>query len=389
MRSSVQRLGFSAVLLAGACSTQAPQPQTGGSYGLVTLVDGRVGVVDLATANINMTMRPSTRGVAQVAALPETHELFTGDPNQDQIIRYQFDGAMKSAKELARFESPVYVNGITADERPGAAHDRLVVTSRNALLWKIAVPTTSKPQDSIAIYDVNAGAWSGTLKLGSPWRAEVRDHTAYVANVHDRNIAVVDMDKMSVSRNLAVGPDLWPTRDGLAVGPVNVTTSKDGRWLISSDFEGLSLTVFDTQNDFAKKVYSLDGVVYTASLSADESQLYVVTYDLNMPLDQVMAEKREAGGNWYDGPQPLDEAHNATLHTHVHVFAWPSMQEVKSFVPEWAGQRAFFGSDPSKVYLTTSAGSILEYDTATLRLRGEAVVGGVGSPIYCGSLGLF
>jgi WD40 repeat protein len=372
-------------------NNQAPQitPDSNTLLGYVSLVDGKMGVVDLDRMDTLFVFKPATRGVQETAIVDDQKNLYTGDPTQDEIIHYQINDKYDGVEEVKRFESPVYINALASDRRPGVKDKKFVVTSRVPFLWELVVPTTDKPDNQIAVYDMEAGDWQGTVELPSPGRAVVRDNFAYVANVHHKSVSAVNLDTLEVTRTENVGPATWPTMDGKAVGPKLVEVSHDGRWLATADYEGLSITLFDLENDWAKQVVPVPAVVRSVTFSPDDSQLWAVSYALHEDVYAACSQSDEGCatmGSWYDGPTPANETANAYRKTTIHAFDFATMQLQREFVSEWAGQEVTFRPDGTEFYLSTSAGSVLSYDPETLAMTGEALVGGVGFPILCGGL---
>ncbi len=372
-------------------NTPAPQYTPDGNtlLGYVSLVDGKMGVVDLDRMDTLFVFKPATRGVQETAVVDGQKNIYTGDPTSDEIIQYQINSDYTGADEVKRFESPVYINALASDRRPEAQDKKFVVTSRVPFLWELVVPVTDKPDNLLAVYDMEAGDWQGTVELPSPARAVVRDNMAYVANVHHKSVSAVNLDSLEVIRTESVGPATWPTMDEKAVGPKLVEVSHDGRWLATADYEGLSITLFDLENDWAKQVISVPAVVRSVTFSPDDNQLWAVSYALHEDAYATCSQSEEGCatmGNWYDGPTPANEAANAYRKTTVHVYDFATMELQREFVSEWAGQEVTFRPDGTEFYLSTSAGSVLSYDPETLAMTGEALVGGIGFPILCGGL---
>ncbi len=385
------------LMLAAACGTdsnktsEGPAPELEQRHGFVSLVDGAVGVVDLQTMSVVNKVKLTAHASHMLHALPETRELVMGDWDTNEVLVVRFSEDYTSHEVVERIASPVQMHGFMA---MGEADRYILVTSRLEL--KAGVLFDSQQDDrSIARFDRETGDWQ-TLELDSPSYAAVGpDGRLYVANVHHKSISIVDLGTFSLVETVRVGDEDWGVA-GEAIGPKGLSFSPDGTKLVSADYEGLSLTVWDVtasglQN---KRVIATEGAPKAAMFSPEGDELWVVIYGLTN--DETRSSLRTQGGlesmgEWYHGPQPADEANNAYRTTKMVVLDAKTFDEVGSIETPKAMIAPRFANDGSNlVYVTTSAGSVYSIDRTadTPKITGEALVGRVGLPVVCGNLAL-
>ncbi len=190
-----------------------------------------------------------------------------------------------------------------------------------------------------------------------------------------------------------VGDEDWGV-DGQAIGPKSLSFSPDGSKLVSADYEGMSLTVWDVTAEGLsnKRVIPTEGAPKAANFSPDGSELWVVVYSLSNDESRESLRTQgglESMGAWYHGPQPADEVNNAYRDTTLVVKDAKTLETVASMQTPKAVIAPRFSPDESNVvYLTTSAGSVYSIDRTSLKITGEALVGQVGLPVVCGNLAL-
>lgn len=389
------------LMLAAACGTDsnstpasdasAPAAEVEHRHGFVSLVDGAVGVVDLQTMSVVHRVKETAHASHMLHALPETRELVMGDWDTQEVIVVRFNEDYTSHEVVERVASPVQMHGFMT---MGEGDRYILVTSRLEL--KAGVLFDSQQDDrSVARYDRETGAWS-VLELDSPSYASVGpDGRLYVANVHHKSISIVDLGTFSLVETVRVGDEDWGVA-GEAIGPKGLSFSPDGSTLVSADYEGLSLTVWDvTANGLQnKRVIPTEGAPKAAMFSPEGDELWVVIYGLTN--DETRTGLRTQGGlesmgDWYHGPQPADEANNAYRTTKMVVLDARTFDEVSSIETPKAMIAPRFANDGSNlVYVTTSAGSVYSIDRTadTPKITGEALVGRVGLPVVCGNLAL-
>jgi len=369
------------------CGTDTPTPNYGNidlehRYGYVSLVDGQMGVVDLETMHVVNKVGLSAHASHMLFTIEGTSDVLYGDWDTNEIVRLHFEGDHSAPPtEVWRIHSPVQMHGFMMVDK------FLVVTSRLELTKAVQFEIT-EIDTSVAIYDTEASEWVSTIETGSPsYGAVGPDGRIYVTNVHHRSVSVIDPATWTVVETLAVGPDSWVTGEG-SIGPKGITFSPDGRFMVTADYEGMSLTVFEfTDNGLgSKRVIPVDGVPKAATFTADNSELWVVTYDLN--LDKSAITDVDPMGAWYDGPQPAEEARNAERDTSVHIYDARSLEAIESFSGLGLISPRMSPDDANLVYITTSKGSVQAIDRVTHRVVGEAQVGQVGLPVVCGNLTL-
>jgi len=355
-------------------------------YGFVSIVDGTMGVVDLETMAVVNRVNESSRASHMLHALPGQRDVFYGDWDTNDVLRVHFSEDMGSYEVAERIPSPVQMHGFMTY---GEDDRYLIVLSRLELTGKVLFEVEHN-DTAIARYDRETGEWD-TLELGSPSFASFGpDGRLYVSNVHHKSISVVDLDTFTEVEQVAVGGDNWAT-GASSIGPKAVEFSPDGRTMVTADYEGMSLTLFDvTENGLEnKRLIPMNGVPKSLVFTNDGAELWVVTYDLTSPKESIHANAGtyQSMGDWYEGPQPANETANAYRNTTMHIFETDNMSEIGSFTtPKAMIAPKMSSADANLVYVTTSAGSIYAVDRTSLKLMGEAVVGRVGLPVICGNL---
>lgn len=361
-------------------------------YGYVSLVDGAVGVIDLQSMSVVHRIKETHHASHMLQALPATRELLMGDWDTNDVLVVRMSEDYTSHEVVERIHSPVQMHGLMT---LGSDDRYILVTSRLEL--KAGVLFDSQQDDrSIARYDRETGRWA-VLELASPSSATVGpDGRLYVGNVHHKTVSIVDLETFTEVGAVRVGEENWAVA-GDAIGPKGVSFSPDGTKFVTADYEGMSVTVFDvTEGGLAnKRVIPFDGAPKSALFSPDGAELWVVVYSLSN--DETRASLLERGGlepmgEWYQGPQPADEANNAYRDTRMFVLDGKTFDEVASFESERAMIAPRFSpSEPNTVYVTTSAGSVYSIDRtdlSDLKIVDEALVGRVGLPVVCGNLAL-
>jgi len=383
------------LMLTAACGADANKtsdnsaPELDQRYGFVSLVNGSVGVIDLQTMSVVDRVKETAHASHMLHAIPETQELVMGDWDTNEVIVVRFSEDYTSHEVVERVASPVQMHGFMT---MGEDHRYILVTSRLEL--KAGLMFDVRHDDrSIARYDRDTAKWD-VLELDSPSYAAVGpDGRFYVANVHHQSISVVDLDTFSLVNTVKVGDEDWGV-DGQAIGPKSLSFSPDGSKLVSADYEGMSLTVWDVTAEGLtnRRVIPTEGAPKAANFSPDGSELWVVVYSLSNDESRESLRTQgglESMGAWYHGPQPADEVNNAYRDTTLVVKDAKTLETVASMQTPKAVIAPRFSPDESNVvYLTTSAGSVYSIDRTSLKITGEALVGQVGLPVVCGNLAL-
>lgn len=355
-------------------------------YGFVSIVDGTMGVIDLETMLVVNRVKESHRASHMLYSLPDSNEVIYGDWDTNDVLVLRFSDDMKSYEVAERAHSPVQMHGFFTLP----PNDRYIVVTSRVELRTSKLPGATQDDESIAIFDRETKQWR-TTQLQSPSHAELGpDGMLYVANVHHKNVSVVDPATLQEVQRVQVGPEQWVTGEE-SIGPKGIAFSPDGKTMVTADYEALTLSVFDmTANGVQnQRLIDVGGATKSVSFSVDGKELWVVTYDLNISREELAARAGTlpTEGDWYEAPQPANEALNAFMKTTMHVYDTQTWEEIDSFTT----QRGMISprmtrENPDAVYVTTAAGSVYHIDRATKSILGEAVVGRVGLPVICGHM---
>jgi hypothetical protein len=373
------------LVFAFGCTPEQETPIGPQQYGYVSLVDGSMGVIDLNTMEVVSEIQESHRGTHMLHVIAETGEVIYGDWDHNQILILKFNEDMTSYEVTDRIDSPVQLHGF----QTLPPNDRYIVVLSRLELTAGVLFDVEYDDSSMGIYDRDTGEWT-LVPMESPAYGSLGpDGLFYVANVHHGNVAVIDPATFEQIDQIDVGPAVWPVED--AIGPKGLAFAPGGEQMVTADYEGLTVSVFDVNDDglTLDRMIEVDGAPKAAAYTKDGAELWVVSYDLNIPRDEAFATAQESMGAWYDGPQPADETNNAFRSTTVYIYNTATWELVDSFqAPHAMISPRMSETDDNVVFITTSAGSVYSIDRASREILGEAVVGRVGLPVVCGHIAL-
>jgi len=353
-----------------AAVQQAPAKTTAQGWrqlGYFVLVDGTIGVTDMQGFEVVQSIKVGHYGVHQVAVMADNRTIYTGNRDDNTLVKIVVseDGKTHTVKSLGKSPVDLHLFANTPDNR------YVVITSRLELEDTVVATTPTLPNDSIAILDTQTDTIVKTVALQSPAMvAFPKDgKTMYVNNVHHASVSVIDTATWSVKAT-------WPVADApLAplptgehrVAPDGLDVSPDGKWVATADYDLGTVTVWEAANPANKRHISYgegNGLPHDVRFSPASDELWVTDYDRH--------------------PVPADEVGNAKIKTKVRVFDVASLKESRKFELPRMVQRIALPQYAKEAYLTTGIGGVLMIDRQTGALQGEVVLGGLGRPVVCG-----
>lgn len=350
---------------ASAPSNQAASQASHRQLGFVVLVDGTLGVVDMLNFQKVNTVKVGNYGVHQAAVLPDNRTVYTGNRNDNTIVKLVFSEDGKSYTQKVLGKSPVNLH-LFASSPDGAF---VVLTSRMELSdeEQVMFPHSGLPDDSIAIIDTKTDKIIKTIALQSPAMAAfpTDGKRLYINNVHHNSVSVIDTATWTeVSR--------WTVDDkaaaaGHRVSPDGLDVSPDGKWVATADYDSASVTVWETANPANKRkiTYGAEqGLPHDVRFAPDSSEMWVTDYNRH--------------------PVPADEVGNNQIATHIRVFKTDSLTETRKIASPRKVQRISLPQYSKVAFLTTGIGGIVMLDRETGSMEGEVVIGGLGNPVVCG-----
>jgi YVTN family beta-propeller protein len=367
-----------AALTAIGCNTQqtaaTTQTSNAGStsvhkLGFVVLVDGELGVVDMLNFEKVQSIKVGHYGVHQVAVLPDNRTVYTGNRDDNTLVKLTLSEDGKSYTQKILGKSPINLHLFTAS--PDGRY--VVITSRMELSdeeSKVFLPS-GLPDDSIAILDTQTDKVIKTIALHSPAMASfpADGKHLYINNVHGGTVSVIDTATWNVVDTLQVADQaLAPLPDGQhRIAPDGLDVSPDGKWLASADYDLGTVTVWETANTANKRHITYakgDGLPHDVRWSPDSKELWVTDYDRH--------------------PVPADEVGNNAIATHLRVFDVADLKQLRTVPAPRKIQRISLPQYSKAVFLTTGIGSVLMLDRQTGAMEGEVVFGALGRPVVCG-----
>ncbi len=376
------RLGSAAALVIASlasvgCNTQpaaTTAPTSSGNssvhkLGFVVLVDGELGVIDMLNFEKVQSIKIGHYGVHQVAVLPDNRTVYTGNKDDNTLVKLTISEDGKSYTQKVLGKSPVNLHLLTAS--PDGRY--VVVTSRLELSDEAAekIPNSGLPDDSIAIIDTQTDKIIKTIALHSPAMAAfpADGKRLYINNVHGATVSVIDTATWNVLDTLQVADKaLEPLAEGKhRVAPDGLDVSPDGKWLASADYDLGTVTVWETANPANKRHINYangEGLPHDVRWSPDSKELWVTDYDRH--------------------PAPMDEVGNNAIGTHLRVFDVADLKQLRTMAAPRMIQRISLPQYSKAVFLTTGIGSVLMLDRQSGALEGEVVFGALGRPVVCG-----
>jgi DNA-binding beta-propeller fold protein YncE len=339
--------------------------------GFYMLVDSSLVVVDMFDAKQVNKIKVGHHPVHQVAVMPDNRTVYTGDGDDNTIVKFVFGDNGKTYTKKVVAKSPVHLHFLSTS--PDGKH--VVITSREELneLMKLP-PNSGLPDDSIAILDTQTDTIVKTIVLQSPaMPAFATDGKfLYVNNVHHGSVSVIETKTWTeIQRVTLDASSMAKTASGRHnVAPDGLDVSPDGKWVVTADYEARSLTVFavgaDGKLGESRKVpYPQSaGMPHDVRFAPDGKTFWVTDYDRL--------------------PDPGDELANMKIVTHVRVFDVVTLAEQKMITPTRAVGRVSLPQYSKSAYLTTNVGGMIVIDRATGELQAEVVSGGPGVPVICG-----
>lgn len=339
--------------------------------GYMMLVDSSLVVVDMFGMKEVDRFKVGHHPVHQVAVMPDNRTVYTGNADDNTIIKLEFseNGAKHTSKVVAK--SPVNLHFLSTS--PSGKH--VVITSRAELNELMKLPHSSGlPDDSIAILDTETDTIIKVVALQSPAMPAfaVDGKYLYVNNVHHGSISVIETQGWTEIQRLKLyGDNLAPTDTGRAhIAPDGLDVSPDGKWVVSADYEMRSMTVFAVGAD--GKLGESRNVPYPQTNGMPHDIRFAPGSDVFWITD-------------YDRlPDPGDEVGNAQIVTHIREYDVVSLVEKRVMQFPRAVGRVSLPLYSKLAYLTTNIGGLLAVDRASGELQGELVVGGLGLPVICG-----
>ncbi|MSP90637.1 MAG: hypothetical protein EXR79_02345 [Myxococcales bacterium] len=372
-------LGVVVLLAAVGCAGPAAESPAAAKFdttfkplGYMMLVDSSLVVVDLFDMKEVDRFKVGHHAVHQVAVLPDNRTVYTGNHDDNTIVKLVFtdNGRKHTSQIVAKSPVNLHLLGTSPDGR------FVVVTSRMELneLMKLP-PNSGLPDDSIAILDTQTDKIVKVLALQSPAMPAfaVDGKFLYVNNAHHGTLSVVETQGWTEIQRLPLYTEtkLAPTATGRAhVAPDGLDVSANGKWVVSADYEARSLTVFaagaDGKLSGPRKVpYPLaNGMPHDVRFTPDSKTFWVIDYDRL--------------------PDPGDEVGNAKIVTHVRVFDVETLAETRTMAFPRAVGRVALPHYSKNAFMTTNIGGLLSVDRASGELQGEIVSGGLGVPVICG-----
>ncbi len=347
-----------------AATTSAPSYRP---LGYVMLLDGTMGVVDMLTMQKVNEVKVGHSGIHQVAVVGGGRTVYTGNLDDQTLVKLQFSDDGKSVKQTVLGKSPVNLHMMTAS--PDGRW--IVVTSRMELADRMKAPPSTLPNDSIAVIDTTSDKVVKVIALQSPAMATfpIDGKHMYVNNCHNGTVSVIDVATWSeVDRWNVSDKPLTKGADGFErVSPDGIDVSPDGKWLATADYEAGTITVWEVANKSNKRQISYnDGVrmPHDVRFTPDSKGLWVTDYDRI--------------------PAPADEVGNATIKTHLRVYDVATLAINADKPMGRTAQRISLPQYAKTGFLTTAIGSVLQLDRETLELQGEVALGELGRPVVCG-----
>ena len=366
-------------LAAGGCAAQPEASKVAStnastslnSYrplGVVVLVDGTVGVVDMLHFDVVQQIKIGHSGVHQVAMLPGNRTFYTGNLDDNTIVKVTLSDDGKTNKQQVVTKSPINLHLLTSS--PDGKF--VVITSRLELRDTMVLPSSGLPDDSIAILDTATDKIIKVLPLQSPAMAAfpTDGKQLFVNNVHDGSVSVIDTATWTETArwNVADAPTKALYNGEKVISPDGLDVSPDGKWLAAADYDLRTITVWEVGNPANKRKIAYkdgEGLPHDVRFSPDGKELWATDYDRH--------------------PSPAQEVDNNNIKTHIRIFDTVTLAQLRAFQPARKVQRISLPQYNKDIaFLTTGVGSVLMIDRATGAMQGEALIGGLGRPVVCG-----
>ncbi len=341
--------------------------------GYVVLVDGTIGVIDMLKVEKVQEIKIGNYGVHQVAVLNDNRTIYTGNRNDNTIVKLTISADGKSFTQKSLGKSPVNLHLFAASPEGADGQQRVVVTSRLELGDdELAVfPSSGLDDTSIAIIDTKTDTIIKTLPLQSPAMAAFPNDGKhlYVNNVHNGSVSVIDTATWTESArwNVSDTPIAALPNGKRTISPDGLDVSPDGKWVATADYDLKTITVWEAANSANKRKITLkdgEGLPHDVRFTPDSKQMWVTDYDKH--------------------PDPGKEAANNNIKTHIRVFDVATLTQVKLIDAPRKVQRISLPQYSKNAYFTTGVGGVLVLDRETGTLQGEVVIGDVNRPVVCG-----
>lgn len=355
------------------CQPNVATPSANATFapmGYVVLVDGTIGVIDMLKVEKVQEIKVGHYGVHQVAVMQDNRTVYTGNRDDNTLVKLTISDDGKSFTQKSLGKSPVNLHLFAVS--PDYQH--VVVTSRLELGDDElnVFPSSGLDDTSIAIIDTNTDKIIKTLPLQSPAMAAFPNDGKhlYVNNVHNGSVSVIDTATWTESArwNVSDSPIAALPNGKRTVSPDGLDVSPDGKWVATADYDLKTITVWEAANPANKRKITLkdgEGLPHDVRFTPDSKQMWVTDYDQH--------------------PNPGKEADNNKIKTHIRVFDVATLVQVK--LVDTAGrkvQRISLPQYSKSAYFTTGVGGVIAIDRESGVLQGEVIIGDVNRPVVCG-----
>ena len=335
---------LSDALLPDAGLPDAPLPDAPAppKYGFVSLLTGKVAVVDLAKMKHVVSIGQGSKVIHGVGVQPGQQQVYVPSNLENSLDLFTSDGDPTKWTMVASHKAPIPLGQVR-----GSADGQTIAMNSGYMPTMDGMPQPT-PQH-VAIFRKAAGAFTtvevpSALTLGMAPQGD----RVYVGSWVDRSVVA-----LSVATNKVVGNWSIPTQVGSPnwYGPASVAVSPDGKWVASGNLGGKSATIFDAQTGAVVAHFNFSMLGHWVAFSPNGTQLYVVL--------------------WGKLPGPGTELANASIPAQMVVLDIASKKEIATITWTWLLAHVSVPAAGSSLYLTGSWGTVLRYDIQTFALTGQ------------------
>lgn len=316
--------------------------------GFASQMDGKVAVFDLDTMEVYATVGDGHELVHGSGVSQNQQVLWYPNPDTQMLERYVRGPTPAIWTKTKAFAAPKPFVLVKA-----SADGSVVASSNGQMSFANFGGSSDGASDYFAVFDTAAQSWLKPISI--PYAAifdiSADGSLAYVVNRPSHKVVVV-----APKAGKVVGEyDALPSPAGkFWFGPAEVAVSHDGKWLVATNLELESFSLFETDKMDKPTLVQTGKVLHSVCFSPDDERIFL----------QVLAAK----------PIPYDEMGNASIPSSLLVYDRKTLKPLADLAWKWSSAHVQAPPWGNSVYLSASFSAILRYDAKALQLTGEQIL---------------
>ncbi len=322
---------------------------TGPKLGFGSQMDGKIAVFDLDTLKHYADVGDGHSMVHGCGVSDNQTLLWYANPDTQKLDRYQRGATPAIWTKTKTYPAPFGFGQVKASANGG-----IVAVSNGQMVYSIDF--SEGPQsgaDKFVAFDTVAESWflPINVKNASLFDINADGSKAYIANRFDHKVVVVQPKTGVVEGSYDVLPQPNPS---WWYGPAEVALSPDGKWLVATNLELGTFSLFDTDNMLYPTLVQVGKKLHSTCFSPDGERIFV----------QYLADK----------PSPKDELGNAMIASSLLVYDRKSLKYLGELLWTWSSAHVQAPPWGDSVFMSASFSAVVRYSAKTLQLTGEQVL---------------